>query len=431
MEVMPAPQRGAEHGPRAIPREMGKAAIPTSMRLRGTGRAPARPQADPAAGVAHAGRGEPAGRRNQAGAGSRHSWAAVLRVAASREGHVPEQAIGFLSHRRGRVAYAITGAGPLLLLDVGPAHDLEAFWRHPPYRRLVQRLARHFTVVRWDRPGLGLSDRSGLDLSPRGELALVERLLAFLGADQVAVLATGLAGPGMVRFAARHPARVSRLALFGTAARGRDLVPAATLAALRLVAGAPVPVLHEVVAAMEAAGCGPGFGPRLASALAASADTTAMMGLLAAAARADARADAAGVRAPTLVLHRSGDAVVRPSAGRALAAGIPGAAFAALEGAPHPVYEGDTDAALAALVPFLGAGAGREPAALSDREREVALLVTLGLTNAEIGRRLTIRRRTVDAHLEHIRTKLGVNSRTLVAAWAVRDERARVARRGA
>ena len=57
--------------------------------------------------------------------------------------------------------------------------------------------------------------------------------------------------------------------------------------------------------------------------------------------------------------------------------------------------------------------------ALSRREREVAALVADGLTNREIAQRLFLSERTVDAHLEHIREKLAVNSRAQVAAWFV------------
>ncbi|WP_245654525.1 ATP-binding protein [Streptomyces violens] len=53
---------------------------------------------------------------------------------------------------------------------------------------------------------------------------------------------------------------------------------------------------------------------------------------------------------------------------------------------------------------------------LTPREREVAGLVTEGLTNAQIAERLVISKRTADSHVEHIRTKLGVTSRTRIAA---------------
>jgi DNA-binding CsgD family transcriptional regulator len=38
--------------------------------------------------------------------------------------------------------------------------------------------------------------------------------------------------------------------------------------------------------------------------------------------------------------------------------------------------------------------------------------------------RLAIRRRTVEAHLEHIRAKLAVGSRAQIAAWFTRSQRA-------
>lgn len=58
-------------------------------------------------------------------------------------------------------------------------------------------------------------------------------------------------------------------------------------------------------------------------------------------------------------------------------------------------------------------------AALSRRELEVAALVAEGLTNRAIATRMFISERTVDGHLEHIREKLGVNSRAQVATWYV------------
>lgn len=45
-----------------------------------------------------------------------------------------------------------------------------------------------------------------------------------------------------------------------------------------------------------------------------------------------------------------------------------------------------------------------------------------GLTNKEIASRLFISERTADGHLEHIREKLGVNTRAQVTAWVVRRQ---------
>ncbi|SDN57396.1 non-specific serine/threonine protein kinase [Allokutzneria albata] len=55
-------------------------------------------------------------------------------------------------------------------------------------------------------------------------------------------------------------------------------------------------------------------------------------------------------------------------------------------------------------------------APLTRRERQVAELVGDGQTNREIAARLGIAKRTVDAHVEHILAKLGLDSRTQITA---------------
>jgi DNA-binding NarL/FixJ family response regulator len=55
---------------------------------------------------------------------------------------------------------------------------------------------------------------------------------------------------------------------------------------------------------------------------------------------------------------------------------------------------------------------------LTDREREVLLLVRDGLANKQIARRLGIAERTVKAHLTSVYQRLGVTDRTQAALWA-------------
>jgi predicted ATPase/class 3 adenylate cyclase/DNA-binding CsgD family transcriptional regulator len=59
-------------------------------------------------------------------------------------------------------------------------------------------------------------------------------------------------------------------------------------------------------------------------------------------------------------------------------------------------------------------------ASLTPTEREVVKLVTKGLSNPEIGARLFIARATVKTHLAHVFTKLGLTSRSELAAEATR-----------
>jgi DNA-binding NarL/FixJ family response regulator len=60
----------------------------------------------------------------------------------------------------------------------------------------------------------------------------------------------------------------------------------------------------------------------------------------------------------------------------------------------------------------------RETVALSEREREVLLLVRDGLANKQIARRLGITERTVKAHLTKIFQRIDVTGRTQAAIWA-------------
>ncbi|MFC6935619.1 ATP-binding protein [Actinomadura yumaensis] len=73
-------------------------------------------------------------------------------------------------------------------------------------------------------------------------------------------------------------------------------------------------------------------------------------------------------------------------------------------------------------VPALPAPPERPAELLTRREHQVAELVAEGLSNREIAERLVIAKRTVDSHVEHILGKLGMASRTQVAAWMAAAE---------
>jgi len=61
--------------------------------------------------------------------------------------------------------------------------------------------------------------------------------------------------------------------------------------------------------------------------------------------------------------------------------------------------------------------AGPDDQALTPREREVAVLLAEGLTNAELARRLYISPRTAAVHVSNILSKLNLESRIQVATW--------------
>jgi DNA-binding CsgD family transcriptional regulator len=108
----------------------------------------------------------------------------------------------------------------------------------------------------------------------------------------------------------------------------------------------------------------------------------------------------------------------------------------------HPeLHEGDADVrlgtgapeaserspvpALEAAAAVRGLAAGPAPRdgdtfGLSNREREVLVLISQGRTNREIGERLFISQKTVGVHVGRILAKLGVSGRVEAAAVAIR-----------
>ena len=61
----------------------------------------------------------------------------------------------------------------------------------------------------------------------------------------------------------------------------------------------------------------------------------------------------------------------------------------------------------------------KDPVGLTQRERQIMGLVSEGLSNKEIGRRLNVTDGTIKVHLHHIFQKLEISNRASLAAFAV------------
>jgi DNA-binding NarL/FixJ family response regulator len=94
---------------------------------------------------------------------------------------------------------------------------------------------------------------------------------------------------------------------------------------------------------------------------------------------------------------------------------------AAGEGSPGGSDRAVADASLAALLEPVEptASVALEDVGLTPREREVLAMVADGLTNREIGSALFITESTAGVHVSNILGKLGVDSRTEAARYAL------------
>jgi pimeloyl-ACP methyl ester carboxylesterase/DNA-binding CsgD family transcriptional regulator len=319
----------------------------------------------------------------------------------------------------GRVAYSATGAGPALLLDSGWITDLRGQLELFSFAAFVGRLAERFTVIRYDKPGCGLSDRDGIDLSFDGQVAAALAVADAVGAGRFRLFGASQGGQLAVAVAARHPDRVEALALYGMCASGRDLAPAevrkSLVALVRAHWGLGLKAMAGTFVTDPTAEDLAGFTRFQRT----SASAAVAARLLEVYYDTDIRDLLPAVRARTAVLHREADRGTRFELGREVAALIPGATLIPLAGSSHLFYHGDWQAVAETVTGFFTERAGSGPR-LTDREFQVAELVAEGLTNQAIARRLSVAPRTAEAHVENIRRKLEVRSRAQIAAWVTR-----------
>ena len=69
-----------------------------------------------------------------------------------------------------RIAYATVGEGPVLLFGGRWISHLEEDWSDPDARAFFEDLAQTHRVVRYDRLGVGISDRGSHDVSDVSQL---------------------------------------------------------------------------------------------------------------------------------------------------------------------------------------------------------------------------------------------------------------------
>jgi pimeloyl-ACP methyl ester carboxylesterase/DNA-binding CsgD family transcriptional regulator len=341
----------------------------------------------------------------------------------------PIAEIRFLTVDGRRLAYEVAGEGPLLVCPAWWVSHLELDRDNVGFARFWAALGDGYSVVRYDRLGVGASERElrESDLSVDAEVAVIEALVDELGAERISVFGGSSGGCAAIAFAARFPERVERLVLYGSYAHGPSISPPAVREAILAAVGSHWGLGSRVLADLFLGQVGSEQHESFArfQRLATSAETAAA--LLEQVHRNDVRDQLSLVKAPTLVVHRRGDRAIPYRLGREVAAGIGGATLVPVEGRAHFPWVGDADAVVRAVRAVLRVQGESEPPAgepaailLSRREREVLQLVANGLSDREIAEQLILSPHTVHRHVANIRHKLGRGSRTAAVAEAAR-----------
>ena len=338
-----------------------------------------------------------------------------------------DQRIGFCPVDGGRIAYAVTGEGPPLVMPAWWVSHLEVDWQSAGFRAFVEALSARHTVVRYDRLGTGLSDRHRPpeQLTLEHEVGALEAIVEEVGLERPALLAISCAGCIATAYAVRHP--VEAIVFAGSYANGTAVAPAEVerlmIAAVRTHWGVGSRMLTDVflTGAPEEERADYERFQR------ASATPEMAAELLELVYATDVRPLAAKLELPALVVHRRGDRAVPFELGRELASLVPGARFVPLEGRTHLPWSGQAGAIVELVLRFLDGdpvpdanGDAQADGGLSARELDVLRLVAGGLNDARIAEALVLSPHTVHRHVANIRTKLRQPTRGAAAAEAVR-----------
>ncbi len=327
---------------------------------------------------------------------------------------------------RHRVAYASMGEGRDLVLVPGWLCHLEELWSHPSAASAREKFAAARRFTWYDRLGCGLSDREGFEPSVENDVAQLVAVMDAAGIERADLIGYSFGAPPVALFATRYPERVRRIVFYSAFARGKALTSPEGMEALKQLVRANWGLGSRTLATMLVPNGG-SHDLRWFSRFQRLAATAEMAErLLDHEWTMDVRDVLPEVKAPSLVLHNRHDRAVPLSAGREIAALVPGAELHILEGNEHDPFIRDSGRVVETILDFVdGRPIGTpppatvEPEPLTEREREVLALIGHGATNKEIARRLGITVATVERHVTHIYGKIGARGRADAAVRAV------------
>jgi class 3 adenylate cyclase len=247
------------------------------------------------------------------------------------------------------IAYQVHGKGPFdLVLCDGSATHLDVLWEEPSYRRFCEQLASFTRLIRFDKRGMGLSDRVRAGtLEERMED--VRAVMDATGSKEAALIGVSEGGPLSMILAATYPERMRALVLCGAEVCERtsedwpwgEATPEKFEEGMRTLPerwglGRSV----DWIAPSIANDATRAWWGKLQTHSMTPADAIAFMRI---AFNIDVRHVARSIHVPTLIIHRVGDRVCHVENARWLARNVAGARYAELQGIDHAPFAGAND----------------------------------------------------------------------------------------
>jgi 3-oxoadipate enol-lactonase len=237
-----------------------------------------------------------------------------------------------------KLAYEVMGDGPPLLLIQGLGYGGRG------WGPVLDPLAEDFTVAIFDNRGFGSSDVPPGPYSVRELAEDARAVLDAAGLDRAHVLGASLGGMAAQELALAHPERIDRLILACTTPGGVGAHPMPSQTVSLMLEAPTMPpdvALRRFVENALGDGTSDDLVDRVVAYRTANPpDLGGWQSQAAAGAMHDALDRIGNIKAPTLIVHGTEDAVVDPRNADLLAERIPGARVELLRGCGHlPFWE--------------------------------------------------------------------------------------------
>lgn len=257
-----------------------------------------------------------------------------------------EPEAGFFKDRKNRsIGYSTLGNGPLVIMPAFWVSAADIWHDNPDIVSFYTALSLSLRIVRYDRPGSGLSRGAALNETLRDEVDLLEDMVDHLGEARYGLFATSAGGPTAVIHAVEHASRVKRICFYGSYLDGALTAPPEVRDLLVDTVRTHWGLGSRTMADIFVPNASPEIRKRFAQYQRSAAEPEVAAAMLRLSYDLNASEQAGRISVPTLVLHRDGDRAVPPELGRQIARTIPHARFKQLQGDAHPPWIGGEDIA--------------------------------------------------------------------------------------
>jgi pimeloyl-ACP methyl ester carboxylesterase/AraC-like DNA-binding protein len=261
---------------------------------------------------------------------------------------LPPQQVRYCSAKDGtQLAYSMVGDGQPLVKTANWLNHIEYDWESPLWRHWLRELIHGHCLIRYDERGNGLSDWDTPEISFDAFVDDLETVVDCAGVERFDLLGISQGAAVAVAYAVRHPERVRRMVLLGGYASGWRVRadPAeverreAMMALARTGWGSDNPAYRQLFTGLYVPDASEKQVRWFNDMQRKSASPENAVKLQQVFATIDVRELLPEVTVPTLVLHSRKDQAIPMEAGKAIADGIPGAKFVALDSRNHILLE--------------------------------------------------------------------------------------------